>query len=173
MRMINAAEGESSDSHFGPARFQPISYPGFSDYQVVKAGTHALQAGSVHETFTILPGKYYSIALMNGGKAALVEDALLTNPTKSQLYFYNLSDLDSASVYAPEHGLSVLENISQGSGKSRDINAITLDLQIKAAENVLQDFKQIILKRRVGHSLMLAGVHGKYVGAEIENALKQ
>lgn len=120
------------------------------DYHVVKVEDTAVSAG-----------KYYSRL---AGK--LREDAPLTNPAKARLYFYNLSDAKGA-VIAPQHQNTV---IVDDHTHSREVNALTLDLLVKAGDKPVQQFEKVTLRRREGISILLVGKQGKYQAVMKRNA---
>jgi alginate O-acetyltransferase complex protein AlgF len=171
VRVINGdTTGASATPRLGDTNYGALAAPAVSGYRAIPAGEQAFSAGGIKMSYTVEAGKYYSILLKSVHAALFKEDALLANPAKARIYFYNLSDA-VGSVVAPAQKADVLKDIASNKGESREINALTLDLEVKAAGASVQVFPKVVLKRREGTSLLLTGQKGAYHAIVVQNVV--
>jgi alginate O-acetyltransferase complex protein AlgF len=152
-----------------PAGAQPL----VSDYAVIKQGDHSLSAGAQKSPVTIEAKQYYTIVVAADGKTNVLKDALIEDPSKAMLYFYNLSDKSSVSLFAPSHKATVFENIAVGASTSRAINAVAIGLVVKAGDSEIGTTGDVDLKRQVGTSVFLTGKDGDYQVFSVQNKVAQ
>jgi alginate O-acetyltransferase complex protein AlgF len=143
-----------------------VNETAISGYAIVPAGKVAVAAGEAAGEVEVASGKFYTVAV-GGAAPALMEDAAIANPAKAGIYFYNFAAAGAATLFATKQNVAVIENIEAGKGGFRDINAVTLDLEVRgAAGNSL--LKDVALKRRVGLTIV-AFEGGKVI--QTENAV--
>ena len=174
VRVINA-KSDTSDTKasVGGVSYGELSYPTISNYRIVKGGSHKATLGAMSADVAIEAGGYFTIGLNEAGEIKLIKDELLANPAKSRAYFYNFTDADGGTLFAPEHGAPILDQIAANQGKSREVNALKLNLQAKIGETVIQDFSAVQLKRRIGTSFVITGKAGSYKAIMIENEVER
>jgi Alginate O-acetyl transferase AlgF len=154
VRLIDARGTTGLEASLGE-KAVTLSQSAVSGYTIAPAGILNVVAGDVGGEVTIEAGKFYTIALFANGSPAplLLEDKVIGNPAKSGVYLYNFS-AEHATLFAPKQKVAVIENIAAASSGFREINAVTLDLDIKAGA-VATSLKDIALKRREGTSIVL------------------
>lgn len=155
----------------GGKSFGKLNYPAVSSYQVIPAGEHEFKSGSAKTSFAVDAGRYYSIALTSGAAPSLLEDALIGNPAKARLYFYNLADAKEATLFAPKQKAAILSKQAKGTSASREINALTLPLHVLVEEKIAAQLPQVQLKRRAGTSVVLFGKKGAYKALSMESSV--
>ncbi len=172
VRVVNAASGvveaPATVSSFG---FGKVKYAAITNYKIVNEGDVTATIGGVSQKIALKAGNYYTAVLTNDLKIVLLQDALISNPAKARIYFYNLSDAASASVFAPEHKTAIIAGVAKNAANSKEINAFKLNIQVKAADAVLKEFANVQLKRRVGVTFLLIGSKGKYTVKMLENVV--
>ncbi len=173
VRVINASGEAKVNANLSGISFSNVAYPEVSGYYVVKQGESEFQAGEKHEKVTIAPAKYYTIAVLPENKIKVFEDDLVKNPTKARVYFYNLSNAASASLYAPEHKADIISDVKPGESKSREVNALTLQLTIKADGKDAKALDKVILKRRAGYTAVVAGKKEDPKAFAVENSVQR
>ncbi|MDG1287760.1 MAG: alginate O-acetyltransferase AlgF [Rickettsiales bacterium] len=174
VRVIHAASAmDKVSATVGGITYGELSYPALSNYRIVKGGQHKATVGTVSQELTIDAGGYFTIALNDAGEVKLIKDELLSNPAKARVYFYNFSDAAQGSLFAAEHGAAILDKVNANEGGSREVNALKLALQAKAGEAVVQEFKGVQLKRRVGTSFLVTGKAGAYKALMLENEVER
>lgn len=151
---------------------QDIIAHGNSDFFVVKQGEQNFTIGDTTETVTIESGKYYTIAATDNG-IATIDDAILDNPAKSILYFYNLSSKEAVTLFAPKHKTAIFDAVAKGTGTSRDVNPLTLNLVVNEGDAELVALAPIALKRRTGHSVFVMNDGEAVKAVIIENAISK
>ncbi len=171
IRLANATDSNIT-SQLGSVAFKDVVAPGISPYYVLKAGDYTLEAAGASQAIKVEAGKYYTVAVQKG-KITPIEDALLANPAKSMIYFYNLSDAPQAALHAPAHKADIVADVASGEGKSREVNALTLDLAVMAGDKEISAFKGVELKRRTGYSFLLSGSGDALKAAQAENAVER
>lgn len=174
VRVVNAATSiVKAPSMVGSYNYGDIEYPKISDYNIVKQGEYVVTIGDISQKITIEAGAYYTLALTNDLKLVQIKDELLENPAKARVYFYNFSDSPNGALVAVDHNKAIFENIASGAGESREINALKLNVQTKAGDTLIGDYKDVQLKRRVGTSFLISGKAGDYKSIMLENEVKR
>lgn len=177
VRLINATgDKEALSSTVGSVTFKSDASPSMTPYYVLKNGDYSLKLGEASFPVKVEAGKYYTIALTRaGGKPSmtLLPDVTISNAAKSVVYFYNLSDIAGASLFATEHKADIVAATEPGKGGAREVNPLTLDLAIKAGDKEIKAFPKVELKRRTGVTFILAGTAEKPVTLMQENAVQR
>ncbi len=162
VRVINA-DVSSAVIKLADINYEHSNPPFISSYRVVPAGKQDFSLGEKESAFSFSAGNFYSLLLREGKMPALVQDELLENPAKGRLYFYNLSEAKDAEVISPDHqNAMIVEKVLPGTGVSREINAVTLSLQVKAEGKEVSTFDKVQLKRRAGETIVLTGKEPPY-----------
>lgn len=159
VRIINAT-GATADATIGGASYSGITAPGISAYRIIPQGEQEVKIGDFSKKLTIEAGKYYSLALTekDGAKdLATLEDAVIKNPAKAMIYFYNLSDAPTGALRAVKQNADVVADVKSGASGSREVNALTIDVAVTAEGKEIKSFPGVELKRRTGVSFLLSG----------------
>ncbi|MBY0355050.1 MAG: alginate O-acetyltransferase AlgF [Rickettsiales bacterium] len=157
VRVLNAQSGSEQTASIGDAKYTKLAYPAISPYQVVKQGAQTFKAGNIRPSLTIEAGKYYTIAVTQQGSVVTLKDAIIENPSKAYVYFYNFSDIPKASLHATKQNVDIIANVSPQNGQHREMNALTVDMAITHEGKTVQAFPAVELKRRAGVSFVLVG----------------
>lgn len=157
----------------GDAKYSSVAYPGVSSYMVVKQGSQPLKLGGVSENIKVDAGKYYTLAVTPAGKVVTLDDAIIEQPNKAYVYFYNFSDAAKASLFAPQHKADIVADVAAGSSKFREVNALTVDMDVKANGEKVDSFPGVELKRRTGTSFVLVGTKGKLQAIKVDNNIQR
>ncbi|MFO1242234.1 MAG: alginate O-acetyltransferase AlgF [Rickettsiales bacterium] len=160
VRIINTT-ATAVDATIGSASYTSVAAPGISPYRVIPQGEQEAKAGDVSKKVSIEAGKYYSVAITEkDGKKELVtlEDAVIKNPAKAMIYFYNFSDSATASLNAVKQKADIVSGVKAGESASREVNALTIDVAVNDAEGKeVKAFPGVELKRRTGVNFLLTG----------------
>lgn len=177
IRLINASnDTDPVTSSIGSVTFTSVASPSITDYSVLKAGDYEMKIGENSFDIHVEAGKYYTLALLTKeGKPSVtaLEDAMVTNPAKAVVYFYNLSNAPKASLFAPQHKADIVAEIESGQGGAREVNALTLDLAITAGGKEVKAFPGVELKRRTGVTFLLSGSGENLTGTMQANNVKR
>lgn len=173
VRILNANPAGEVNATMGDATFGNLAYPGLSPYMVVKQGEQTLKAGGTQETMNVEAGKYYTLAVAADGKVVTLRDAIIEQPSKAYVYFYNFSDATKASLRATKQNVDIVGDVEANSGKHREMNALTLPMAITADGKTVQEFPAVALKRRSGISFLLAGKGDAKKAMQIENKIQR
>jgi alginate O-acetyltransferase complex protein AlgF len=173
VRVLNANPSGEISATIGDARFGNVAYPGLSPYMVVKQGEQTLKAGSASETINVEAGKYYTLAVAPDGKVVTLKDAIIEQPSKAYVYFYNFSDAAKASLRATKQNMDIAGDVAPNRSMHREMNALTLAMAITADGKTVQTFPSVALKRRSGTSFVLAGTGDAKKAVWIENKIQR
>lgn len=161
--------GEQEEHQLGAISFSKEQGV-ISSYKVIQKGSYAFDTNEA-QSLELESGQYYTI--LAAEKPKLIQDEQIQNPAKSKIYFYNLTDRDDASLFAPKHKTAIVEKVAALSAKSREINAVGLELEARIGDNPVQKFEETILKRRIGTSVAVTGEAGNYHAVITENQLER
>ncbi len=172
VRTVNLTVDDGLAIQLDGAAFPAGEIASVSNYAVIKQGEKNLTAGEHKQPLTIEAKQYYTIAVSKDD-AKLLKDAPIENPAKAMIYFYNLSDAADATLDAPSHKATIFEKVAAGTNASRDINATTIDLTVKADGAEVAKLEKIELVRQAGVSIFLTGVKGEYKAFSVVNKVAQ
>lgn len=159
------------------AMIQAVSFDtivaGVTPYVVIDGETEVkITAGELSATETVEPATFYSFVVGADGSSALVEDKITRNPAQADVTFYNLSDIPSADLYAPQAKAMAIEGVGVNEGGAVALKApLTLDFEVRDGETVVATVPAVDLKRREGVAIVLSGTGGTYTASVTPNAL--
>ncbi len=171
VRFVNATTDVAPLSGAG-VKSQDVAPHSNTDFFVVTKGEHGFTVGENTEKLTIESGKYYTIAITADGLST-VDDTILDNPAKSILYFYNFSSKPELTLFAPKHKTAIFDKVANGTGTSRAVNPLTLNLTVNEGDAEVIALDPIALKRRTGHSVFIVDDSGTIKAVIVENAISK
>ncbi|KQV70464.1 alginate O-acetyltransferase AlgF [Rhizobium sp. Root1220] len=147
---------------------------GVSPYVNVKPGEVEMSIGPKTATVTAEPGKYYTYAALAGGQTKLYTDAVKDDPSKAQVYLYNLSDIKAVDLVVPAARATALTAVALGTAQSVSLRApLSLSFAIQESGKTVAETAKIDLKRRSGFTIVISGSAGNYHVIALENYLNQ
>jgi alginate O-acetyltransferase complex protein AlgF len=173
VRVLNGGSSGDVTPTVGDAKYGKVAAPGISAYRVVKQGAQRMKAGEKTESIQVEAGKYYTLALSAEGNVTMLSDAIIEQPSKAYVYFYNFSDAPKASLRATKQNVDVVGDVVANTGNHREMNALTVDLAVVADGKTIKDFPGVVLKRRSGVSFLLTGTGDAKQAAMIENNIQR
>jgi ABC-type transporter Mla maintaining outer membrane lipid asymmetry ATPase subunit MlaF len=100
-------------------------------------------------------------------------DAVSADVAKAELYFYNLSDLDSVDLFVPAAKVVAIAGVTKGGGKNVALRApLTLKLELRHGDRLLAALDAVQLNRRAGVTIVLTGKADAYRAAVLENVIQ-
>jgi len=147
---------------------------GLSPYVIVKPGEIEMSVGLEKATLKTEPGKYYTYARTADGRQKFYVDAVKDDPSKAQVYLYNLSDLHMADLFVPAAKTIALKDVAAGEAGVVLLRApLALSFAIQSDGKTVLETATVDLKRRSGFSIVLTGTSGNYHVVAVENHLHQ
>lgn len=147
---------------------------GVSPYVAVKPGNVDMSIGAESINITAAPGKYYTYAKLSDGQPKLYVDGVKDDPSKAQVYLYNLSDLEAIDLAVPAANATAIKGVASGTSESVSLRApLNLSFAIQQGGKTITQTDKIELKRRAGFSIVLSGNAGDYHVVVTENHLNQ
>lgn len=126
---------------------------GVSPYAIFKAGSYP--AGGLE--LQVAPGSFTSLALGADGRLAVLTDEPLASPKASGIHVYNLSPLPAVTLFAPEFGRPVVEDVAAGATGGRAFGEGALVLEVRAGGRVIATFPKRAISRRQAISVIVTG----------------
>src|SRR4051812_41939362 len=84
---------------------------GLSPYVNVQPGDIAVTAGDTSGTVPAQPGAYYTLTWGPDGKPLVIQDAAPTDPSKAEVYLYNLSDKTTVNLFVPAAKVDAIADV--------------------------------------------------------------
>lgn len=144
-------------------------------YVVIDGKTEVqIVAGAVTATEAVKPATFYSYVVGADGKGVLITDKITRSPAQADVTFYNLSDIASVDLYAPQAKAVAVGGVAMGNGGSVALKApLTLDFEVRDGDKVLATIPAVALIRREGVAIVFSGSAGAYTATATPNALSR
>lgn len=127
-------------------------------YAVAVSGAKTFAVGDKELPVDVEAGKFYTVVASGPLAGKVFEDEAPTDPTKSRLYFYNLTDSADVDLFVPKAKKDALSDVASGASKSVDLKApLTIDMVARVGGEDVAQYPGVALKRRGGSSLVLYG----------------
>jgi len=149
-----------------------VAAASLTPYAVVQSGTVSVEGGKAPATFDAKQGTFYTVVISDGIMKSVFDDAPLSDPAKSRLYFYNMSDAADVDLFVPAAKVTAIKQVEPGAGLSVELKApLMLDFVAQSGGRELAKFTAVSLKRRGTLSLVVFGTDGNYTGSVIANSV--
>jgi alginate O-acetyltransferase complex protein AlgF len=136
VRLVHGAAGRGTvELPVGPLRLGPIGFGEATPYRPLRAGISVLRSGAAEAELIVRPDSYTTVILTREG-FSVITDERHTDPARAQLVLYNATDLEPASLIVAPDGPPVIEGVAEGAAAPRAVNAVTVDLAVRAAGTV-------------------------------------
>lgn len=173
VRILNPAVSGGPEAVVVDGKEITATAASLSPYLEVASGDVTIEGGDAVKKVSIEPGAYATVVVREGAVQVLFKDAVLVNPAKSRLYFYNMSDAEKVTLFVPAAKVDAIKEVGAGQGMSVELKApLQLDFVAQAGGRDLARFPGVSLQRRGGQSLILFGSGGNYTGAVVKNSLE-
>jgi hypothetical protein len=139
----------------------PIGANASTTYQVLTPGKHTITLGSQSIDLEAEPSSAYTIALdTTGARAAAINKDLMANdPAKATIALYNYTD-EPITLTALAKEVPVFEAVAPGAAGQREMNPVGVDLKVKAAAAVVEEFPGFAIQPRSLVSFFVFGSGG-------------
>jgi len=121
---------------------------GVSEYIARAPGNYTVEIGGRSSTLTLGQAQYMTVLASDDGvPPVVVLDEFTNDPAKCALALYNLTG-ETLSLTALEKRAPVLSAVAPMTGISREVNAVSIDLNVEIGNNIIKTFAKTVLKRR-------------------------
>ena len=104
---------------------------------------------------------HYTVLAIAGEQLIVQTDPIVSSPSKADVTFYNVSDMDGLELHVPAANASLFQDVAKASGQTIAIKApLTLDFEVRKDGNVLARIEQVELHRKAGVTILLSGDEG-------------
>ncbi len=172
LRIVSAAPTPATDVKIAGNAVE-LGEANVSGYVVVPGGKSAVEASGKSGEVDCPSGKYCSVVfgLASGSGPTLIVDEVLSNPAKSGLHFYNLTDQPALTLFAPDQKVDLFKDVASGAMQFRQVGAVTVNFVVKAGDSEVAKLDGVELKRRTGHSVIVSGTTGSIAATVVENTV--
>lgn len=150
---IVAADGRAGATVEIDDRTLATGGDGVSPYAIFKAGRYP--AGGTE--LSVAAGSFTTLVLGADERLSVLSDEPLASPKASGIHVYNLSPLPSVTLFAPEFGRAVVEDVASGTTKGRAFGEGALVLELRAGDRSLATFPKRGINRRQAVSVIVTG----------------
>ena len=148
-----AADGRAGATVEIDERTLTTGTDGVSPYAIFKAGRHS--AGGTE--LPVSAGSFTTLVIGADGRLAVLSDEPLASPKASGIHVYNLSAVPTVTLFAPEFGRSVVEDVAAGTTKGRAFGEGALVLEVRAGDRGIATFPKRGINRRQAVSVIVTG----------------
>jgi len=149
----NTEEAQEVEIKANNKSYGTQNYKNISDYFVSKKGNVKFTVADYTAEQELEADKYYSILVTTEG-LTVVEDQPLENMSKALLTFYNLSSTNSLTLKTAEKDIEIIKDVEQNANKSREINAVKLDLAVTDGANQSMKLDPVVLTRKNAYAII-------------------
>ncbi|MFM9860895.1 alginate O-acetyltransferase AlgF [Pseudoxanthobacter sp. M-2] len=150
---VVAADGRAGATVEIDDRMLATGADGVSPYAIFKAGRYP--AGGTE--LAVAAGSFTTLVLGADGRLAVLSDEPLASPKASGIHVYNLSAVPAVTLFAPEFGRTVVEDVASGTTKGRAFGEGALVLEVRAGDRSIATFPKRGINRRQAVSVIVTG----------------
>ncbi len=150
---VVAADGRAGATVEIDDRMLATGADGVSPYAIFKAGRYP--AGGTE--LAVAAGSFTTLVLGAEGRLAVLSDEPLASPKASGIHVYNLSAVPAVTLFAPEFGRTVVEDVASGTTKGRAFGEGALVLEVRAGDRSIATFPKRGINRRQAVSVIVTG----------------
>jgi len=160
IRFLDLSDGDNQDGKIGRKSYGKLQKRLLSAYYPVEAQEIKISIGIKNAEKEIEEGEYYT-AVANDESLSVLKDAKIGDMSKAVINLYNFTSEEEISLVTREKNIAVIETVESGKTNSREVNAMTLNLDIQSDETVLAGIDELTLERRnVSNILLLENDNG-------------
>lgn len=128
-----------------------------SSYKVISKGEADIQLGGQTGQQALEEGKLYSVVSIDGAEQPeIITDPVSDNRAKALISFYNFTETP-LELKTTDKNISVIDAVSKGEVKSREINPVKVALGVYEGDTQKQALEPILLERGQSYSVFYSG----------------
>lgn len=169
VRVFNGdASREAVELPIGPRRYGPVAFGEVTAYRPIRGGVFLLRSGGGEAELIVRPDAYTTI-LLGPGEVTVISDERHDDPARAQLVLYNAAGDGGVDLVVLPDGAPVFRDVPAGEARARAVNAVTVELGLRAGGGAEVDLEPIDLTR--GDSFGVFAVSdGRGIAARIHEA---
>jgi Alginate O-acetyl transferase AlgF len=145
-----------------------------SPYAMLKAGDIVVKGMTADVPVSLKAGGYYTLAVTNAGASKLFVDTPPEDPSKSRVYFYNMTDQASVDLFVPAASKNAISGVMSDEAVSVELKApLQIDMVAKSGSGELARFDAVALKRRTTVTIVVFGSKGHFSSLVQPNTIGQ
>ncbi len=148
VRVFNGdpSRGEAAELPVGPRRFGPIALGEVTAYRPIRGGVFLLRSGGGEAELIVRPDAYTTV-LLGSEEITVISDERHEDPARAQLVLYNGADAGGVDLVVLPDGAPVFRDVPAGASRARAVNAVTVQLGLRAEDGAAVDLGPLDLTR--------------------------
>jgi hypothetical protein len=169
VRVFNGdASREAVELPIGPRRYGPVAFGEVTAYRPIRGGVFFLRSGGGEAELIVRPDTYTTI-LVGPGEVTVIADERHEDPARAQLVLYNVAGAGNMDLVVLPDEAPVFEDVPARASRSRAVNAVGVELGLRAEDAATVDLEPLELTR--GDSFGIFAVSdGSGIAARIHEA---
>lgn len=134
VRVIYADETSGKTIEIGSESFSSDRWEESALYHPVAPGMYFFEMGSQWIEVIPMSGLYYTL-IIQGETCFVFEDMEHTIPAKNQIYFYNILDDETASLFVSASGDMLFKETEPGESVQMAVNPLDIDFALSTSDD--------------------------------------
>lgn len=156
VRVFNGTPQSIEDVRVGTEDLNEVGAYEASEFTFLPPGSHALVAGTVKQSLSLKPDRYYTAAIVDG-KVRLLDNERYANRMKALVIVYNLVDGADLSLRTADGRTAVVDKIAPNATGQREVNAVRTQLALYRGDQRVASVRPVALERGRAFSLFVTG----------------
>ena len=137
---------EAVELPIGPRRYGPIASGEVTAYRPIRGGVFLLRSGGGEAELIVRPDTYTTV-LLGSEEITVVSDERHDDPARAQLVLYNGAGAGGVDLVVLPDGAPVFQDVPPGASRARAVNAVTVQLGLRAEDGAAVDLGPLDLTR--------------------------
>lgn len=159
---------EAVELPIGSRRYGPIAFGEVTAYRPIRGGVFFLRSGGGEAELIVRPDTYTTV-LLGSGEINVISDERHEDPARAQLVLYNAADAGNMDLVVLPEGTPVFEDVPAGASRSRAVNAVDVELALRAEGAAAVDLERLELTRGDSFGIFVVS-DGSGIAARIHEA---
>lgn len=156
IRVFNASDQADLNVQIGNKPVPDVEAWEVSDFEFLPPGTHPLSAGSVAQSVTLQPNRFYTAVVTTQG-VRLLDNQPYKNRLKALVILYNLTDADAVSLRTNDGKTAVIDAVAADASGTREVNPARVPLALFKDEQRIAEAPGMSFTRGKAYSLFAVG----------------
>lgn len=129
-----------------------------TDYIILENGSYDWSTSVSGGDKSVEAQTYYTVALVGKGdkvEVKVFEDEISGDPAKCSVLVYNLSGQDDVDLHAASVGADIVADVEPLGSGVRDVNALTVDLELRQGDAVITEYPETVFERKTGMTFIV------------------
>ncbi|MGV6802534.1 MAG: alginate O-acetyltransferase AlgF [bacterium] len=175
VRFINATGADLGEITIGKKTVE-FDEDMTTDYLVLEGKEYDWAVGDISGNQTVAAKTFYTIALTDGEDGVTAKaytDETSGDPAKCAIFVYNLTATPDVDLHAKSVNADIVADIPAFASASRDVNALTVDLELRQGGKVIAEYPKTAFQRKTGVSYILVAGADAPTAIVVKNTIER